>query len=81
MNITIADDLLRGVGLSPHQAALELAIGLFTERRITLGRAAGIASVSQADFLKELGRRRIPIHYDVGDFEGDIKTIQRMVTS
>lgn len=76
MNITIADELLRGVELSPREALLNFAIGLFTERRVTLGRAAEIASHSQAEFLKELGRRRIPIHYDLRDLEADLQTVR-----
>ncbi len=49
--------------LSPESAALHLAIGLFVAEEATLGQAAEVAGLSQADFLRGLGRRRIPIHY------------------
>lgn len=48
--------------VSPRVAALRLAVGLFVTEEATLGQAADIAGLSQAELLKELGRRRIPIH-------------------
>ncbi len=75
MLIDLQDEALRGLGLTEDQALLDLAIGLFTERRVTLGRAAEIARLSQSDFQSELGRREIPIHYDVEDFRADLRTL------
>src|SRR5688572_12360277 len=49
--------------LSPRDAVPHLAIGMFVSEEATLGQAAEIAGLAQAEFLKELGRRRIPIHY------------------
>jgi predicted HTH domain antitoxin len=62
--------------LSPREAALHLAIGLFVSEEATLGQAAEIASMTQAAFLKELGRRRIPIHYGMEDLADDLKVVE-----
>jgi predicted HTH domain antitoxin len=75
MVIEIQDKTLRGLELTEPQALLELAVGLFTERRITLGRAAEIARLPQLQFQKELGRREISIHYDVEDLRADLRTL------
>jgi predicted HTH domain antitoxin len=75
VNIEIQDDVLGDVSLTPAQARLELAVGLFAGRRVSLGRAARVSGIPQAEFLRELGRREIPIHYDPDDFEADLKTI------
>jgi len=75
VNIEIQDDALGGVLLTPEQARVELAVGLFAGRTVSLGRAARVSGIPQADFLRELGRRDIPIHYDQDDFEADLKTI------
>jgi len=75
MMIEIHDDILRGLELTEAQAVLDLAVGLFTERRITMGRAAEIAGMTQSDFQRELGRRGIPIHYDVEDLRADLRTL------
>ena len=75
MLIEIHDKVLLGLNLTEAEALLDLAVGLFTERRVTLGRAAEIARLTQLDFQKELGRRGIPIHYDVEDLEADLQTL------
>ena len=55
-----------------------LALGLFIDKRLTLGQAAHIASLSQTQFLKELGERKIPIHYDIENFKKDLETIENL---
>ena len=62
--------------LSPRKAALHLAIGLFVSEEATLGQAAEIADQTQAAFLKELGARRIPLHYGVDELAEDLKTVE-----
>lgn len=61
--------------MQPRDAKLHLAIGAFTAEEVTLGQAAEIAGVSQTEMMKELTRRRISQHYDVDDFEQDLKTV------
>lgn len=75
MLIEIQDEALRGVKLTEREARLDFAVGLFTERRVTLGRAAEIAGLAQLDFQRELNRREIPIHYDVDDLQADVATL------
>jgi predicted HTH domain antitoxin len=75
MTIEVHDEALRGLELTESQALLDFAVGLFTERRITLGRAAEIARTTQLDFQRELGSRGIPIHYDVDDLQADLRTL------
>ena len=75
MKITIEDELLKGVDLTPDRARLEFAVGLFSDWRITLGRGAEIAGLNQAEFMRELGKRQIPMHYTVKDLEEDLRTI------
>jgi predicted HTH domain antitoxin len=75
MVIEIQDEALRGLRLTQSQALVDLAVGLFTERRITLGRAAEIAQQTQLAFQQELSRRGIPIHYDVEDLLADVSTL------
>jgi len=76
--IAIHDDVLRGLDLTEDQARLDLALGLFIDQRVTLGRGAEIARMAQADFLMELGRRGIPVHYDVEDFHADLRTLESL---
>ncbi len=59
----------------PTSAALHFAVGAFSAEEVTLGQAAAIAGLSQSEFMRELARRKIPLHYDCEDFAEDLKTI------
>ena len=64
--------------LSPQAMAMHLAIGLFVSDEATLGQAAQVAAMSQADFLRELGQRRIPIHYGNEELAADLRTVESL---
>jgi len=64
--------------LDAQSAALHLAIGLFVSDEATLGQAAEVAGVSQSGFLKELGKRQIPIHYGEEDLEADLRAVAEL---
>lgn len=54
---------------------LRVAIELFQDKKVTLVQASQIAGLHQSQFQKELARRKIPIHYDINDFEADMQTL------
>ncbi len=64
--------------LSQQDAALHLAFGLFVTEEATLGQAAQTAGLSQAAFLRELGRRRIPIHYGPDELAADLQAVEAL---
>ena len=74
MLLPLPDEVERD--LTPGDAALYLALGLYLGDRITLGQGATIARVSHTDFLHELGKRRIPIHYGEADVQADIDSVE-----
>jgi predicted HTH domain antitoxin len=73
MIIPLPDDV--ETRLTLQDAKRCLAVGLFVDQRVTLGQAAAIAGVSQSEFLHELGRCRIPVHYDESDALADVATV------
>ena len=66
--------------LSSQDVTLHLAIGLFVTEEATLGQAAKVAGLSQSAFLRELGRRRIPIHYGPEELAADLQTVESLAT-
>ena len=62
--------------LSPEGVALHLAIGLFVTEEATLGQAAEVAGLTQAALLKELGRRRVPVHYGPDELAEDLRVVE-----
>ena len=75
MDLRLPDQLVRGINMTREEWLLDLAIGLYVDQRVTLGRAAEIAGTSKPAFLDVLGKRRIPINYDLADLESDVETI------
>jgi predicted HTH domain antitoxin len=67
--------------LTPSQAALHLAIGLYTSGDATLGQAAEVANLNQTQFLHELGRRKISLNYGREDFAQDLLTVEKLLHS
>ncbi len=76
MTLTLPEHL--EARISPREMSLHLAIGLFVTEEATLGQAAEVAGLSQADFLRELGRRRIPIHYGREELAADLRAVEAL---
>ena len=76
MDVTLPESIAQRV--SPEATALCLAIGLFVEEEATLGQAAEVAGMTQADFMRELGRRKIPIHYGPEELAEDLRTLEAL---
>ncbi|VGO16055.1 hypothetical protein PDESU_04645 [Pontiella desulfatans] len=68
--------MVEGLDLTPERACLDLAIGLYAEQKVTLGRAAKLAGMAQSAFLKKLGELRIPMHYDLPELEEDLLMVR-----
>jgi predicted HTH domain antitoxin len=52
---------------------LDLAIGLYIGRHLTLGQAAQMAKLPQGEFQRILGSRQVPAHYDLDDLAHDLQ--------
>jgi predicted HTH domain antitoxin len=49
---------------------------LFLSEDATLGQAAEVAGMTQADFLRELCKRQISTHYGSDELAEDLRTIE-----
>ncbi|MFT5473545.1 MAG: putative HTH domain antitoxin [Kiritimatiellia bacterium] len=78
MKIDVPDDVLAGTSFDPDHALLDLALGMYADSRASLGQAARISGMHQAAFMKELSSRRIPLHYDIDDFQQDMATLDKL---
>ena len=54
----------------------EIAIALFQQELISLSRASKIAGMEMMDFQKLLSDRDICVHYDVEEFEQDVRHLR-----
>jgi predicted HTH domain antitoxin len=78
MEVTLP--LLLADKFSQKEVALHLAVGLFMSEEATLGQAAQVAGLSQTEFLRELGRLQIPIHYGAEELAADLETVESLAT-
>lgn len=64
--------------MTPELVKLEVAVGLYRDRKVSMGRAARIAGVPRPIFQRELGKRGVSVNYDVQDFEDDLVAIVKL---
>ncbi len=78
MEIVIPDEILQATHMSVDEVKQELAVLLFLKDKLTLGQASHLAGMSQLQFQHLLASRKIPVHYDVAEFEADLRTLREM---
>lgn len=72
----LPEDVFSALRLPPGDFAAEMriaaAVQWYSERRISQGKAAGVAGLSRAAFLDELHRRRVPaIQVDADELDAE----------
>jgi len=55
---------------------LEYALKLYQNKKISIGKAAELSSISIWEFLGFLSKHKIPINYDLEDLESDLKMVK-----
>ncbi|NEQ19170.1 MAG: UPF0175 family protein [Microcoleus sp. SIO2G3] len=78
MSLVISDEILHAARMSEAELKQEIAVMLFQKEKLTLGQASRLAGMNQLQFQHLLASRQIPVHYNVEDFEADIKTLREM---
>ena len=76
MSLVISDDIVKASGFSESELLLEIAIMLFQQDKISLGKASELLGMHRMQFQKLLAERGICVHYDVAEFQQDLKTLQ-----
>ena len=76
MTVTIPDEALGPRFSTPEKVRLELAVALFANNEASVARAARIAGLNHLEMQRELGKRKIPMHYGIEDFEQDLRTLR-----
>ena len=81
MQVEIPDTALTGTGLTPDQVRLEVAVALYRDRKVSMGRAATLAGLPRIPFQRELAQRGVTVDYDVAEFEEDLRNISALLRS
>lgn len=76
MSVVIPDDIFQATRMTEEELRQEIAVLLFQKEKLTLGQASRLAGMNQLQFQHILASRKIPIHYDIAEFEEDLKTLK-----
>ena len=78
MSLIIPDEIIQTIHMTPAELIQEIAILLYQKEKLTLGQASHLAGMRQLQFQFLLASRQIPVHYDIAEFEADLKTLREM---
>ncbi len=73
--IEVPQEILDSARITVPELKLELALWLYSQRRLSVGKARQLAGLSLWQFRQLLASRRIPPHYDQRDLEQDLETL------
>lgn len=74
--LEIPQGILDAAQVSVADLRLELALALYAQHRLSLGKARELAGLSLWEFRQWLGLRRIEAHYNADDLQDDIETLR-----
>ncbi|EDX75858.1 conserved hypothetical protein [Coleofasciculus chthonoplastes PCC 7420] len=76
MSLVISDDLVKASGFSENELLLEIVLMLFQQDKISLGKASELLGLHRMQFQKLISERGICVHYDIDEFQEDLKTLE-----
>ena len=76
LSLEIPDEILLAMRLPPAETKsrlkLELAVSLYAQDILSLGKAAELAGISRLQLNDALAKRRVPMHYTQDDLRDDL---------
>lgn len=77
-HLEIPQDVLDSARMTPDQLLVELAVHLYAQGRLSLGKAHELAGLSLWEFRQILGLRQIAPHFGSEDLERDLETLRHL---
>lgn len=71
-------EILDSARLTVPDLKVEIAVHLYEQGRLSVGKARELAGMSLWEFRQLLASRRISPHYDVEDLDQDLETLRRL---
>lgn len=76
--LEIPQTVLDAAQMSAQELRRELALTLYAQHRLSLGKARELAGLSLWEFRQWLATRRIEAHYDADDLRDDLATLREL---
>lgn len=77
-HIEIPQDILDSARMTADQLLVELAVHLYAQGRLSLGKAHELAGLSLWEFRQILALRQIPPHFESEDLEQELETLRHL---
>lgn len=74
----VPQGILDSARLTAPEIKLELAIWLYAQGRLSVGKARELANMSLWEFRQVLASRRITAHYDTADLQDDMTSLGKL---
>jgi predicted HTH domain antitoxin len=74
----IPQDILDSARITVPELKIEIAVYLFLQGRLSIGKARELADMSLWEFRQLLASRRISPHYDTAELEEDVNTLHQL---
>lgn len=82
MKVELPAELILAAGLDASNLSSEtarlLALGLFREDKVSLGRAAELCQIPVEQFVEFAAQHNVPLHYGAEQLEEDRRTLERL---
>lgn len=76
--LEVSQDVLDSARLTPEQLKVEIAVHLYAEGRLAIGKARELAGMTLWEFRQLLASRRISPHYDVEELDDGVATLREL---
>ena len=76
--LEVPQDILDSARLTPSELKVEMAVYLYAQGRLSVGKARELANMTLWEFRHLLASRRIPPHYDEEDLDQDVATLREL---
>ena len=76
--LEIPTDILDSARINKRELKTELALSLYSQGRLSIGKARELAGMSLWEFRQILGFRHIAPHYDKNELKQDLATLKEL---
>ena len=76
--LKIPQEILDSARLTINDLKTEIAVSLYAQGRLSIGKACELANMSLWEFRQLLSFRRVSPHYNIPDLDEDMSTLRKL---
>jgi predicted HTH domain antitoxin len=76
--VEVSQEILDSARLTPSELKVEMAVHLYEQGRLSVGKARELADMTLWEFRQLLALRGISPHYDEADLDEDVATLREL---